>query len=231
MGQIQILVVEDEALVAEAIRRKLEKMGYDVPLTASSGEEAIKIADESSPDLVLMDIILQGKMDGIEAAGQIHSLFNIPVVFLTAYSDERTILRARITEPFGYIIKPFKERELQVAIEIALFKHDIERKLKEKNEWFVTTLNSISDGVIATDPNGFVLFVNTKAQSMTGWKQEEAMGKPLKDIFNIISDTGHGNKTVLISRDGTSTVIDTKSNVIKDDKSNIIGIVVVFHHE
>lgn len=230
MIQIKILVVEDEALVAEAIKRKLQKMGYSVPGTASSGEEAIKLVEEIDPDLVLMDIVLQDKMDGIEAAGYIHTLFNVPVVFLTAYSDEKTLLRAKITEPFGYIIKPFKERDLQVAIEIALFKHDIERKLKEKNEWFSTTLNSISDGVIATDSNGFVLFMNTVAQSMTGWKQEEAQEKPLKDVFNIVSkiDTEQANKTVLIAKDLSSTPVDTNSNTIKDDKGNIIGVIMVF---
>jgi len=135
-----------------------------------------------------MDIVLQGEMDGIEAAGQIHAHFNIPVVYLTAYSDEKTLLRAKITEPFGYIIKPFKERELQVAIEISLFKNDMEQKLKEKNEWFSVTLNSISDGVIATDSKGCVLFMNTIAQSMTGWEMYLAEGKPLKEVLNIVSE-------------------------------------------
>src|SRR5574341_853964 len=230
MVKTQILVVEDEAIVAEAIRRKLQKLGYSVPSTASRGEEAIKKVEENNPDLVLMDIVLQGEMDGIEAAEQIRTRFNIPVVYLTAYSDDKTLLRAKITEPFGYIIKPFKERELQVAIEIALFKHEMERKLKEKNEWFSITLNSISDGVVATDSKGYVLFMNHVAQSVTGWKLEEAQGKPLKDVFNVVSEKKgdeQTNKTILIAQDGTSTPIDTNSNTIKDDKGNIIGVVMV----
>ncbi len=231
MVETKILVVEDEAIVAEAIRRRLQKLGYTVPATASSGEEAIKKVEENNPDLVLMDIVLQGEMDGIEAAEQIHTRFDIPVVYLTAYSDEKTLLRAKITEPFGYIIKPFKERELQVAIEIALFKHEMEKKLKESKEWFSTTLKSISDGVIATDSKGYVEFMNPVAQSMTGWKLEEAQGKPLKDVFNIINEkTGESqaNKTILIAQNGTRTPIDTSSNAIRNDKGNIIGVVMVF---
>lgn len=221
----KILVVEDEAIAAEAIRKRLQKLGYAVPSTASRGEEAVKKAEEHMPDLVLMDIVLQGEMDGIEAAEQIHTRFNIPVVYLTAYSDEKTLLRAKITEPFGYIIKPFKERELQIAIEIALFKHEMESKLKEKNEWFSVTLNSISDGVIATDAKGYVLFMNSVAQSFTGWKLEEAQGKSLKEVFNILTDI---SGTVLIDRRGMRTPIDVTSNTIKDCNGKIIGVAMVF---
>lgn len=224
----KILVVEDEAIVAESLRIKLKKMGYIVISTASSGDEAIKKTEEYLPDLVLMDIVLQGEIDGIEAARQIRTNFNIPVIYLTAYSDEKTLLRAKITEPFGYIIKPFKERELQVAIEISLFKYDMERKLKEKNEWFSVTLNSISDGVIATDSKGCVLFMNTIAQSMTGWELDMAEGKPLKEVFNITEKIGTVNETLLLQPDGTRIPIDISTNPIKDDKGNILGVAMVF---
>lgn len=226
----QILVVEDEIIVAENIRRRLQKLGYSVPLTVSSGEMAIKKAEENKPDIVLMDIVLQGEMDGIEAAEQIRSRFNIPIVYLTAYSDEKTLQRAKITEPFGYIIKPFKERELQIAIEITLFKHEMEKKLKESKEWLLTTVKCITDGVIATDPEGCVLLMNPAAQSLTGWKPEEALGKPMRDVLNIISEkTDYANQTVLIARDGTKTPIETGSDSIRDDGGNVIGVVVTFH--
>ncbi|MCZ7402796.1 MAG: response regulator [Candidatus Methanoperedens sp.] len=229
MQQTKILVVEDEAIVAESIKIKLKKMGYSVISTASSGNEAIRKTEEFLPDLVLMDIVLQGEMDGIEAAKQIHENFNTPVVYLTAYSDDKTLLRAKITEPFGYIIKPFKERELQVAIEIALFKQDMEKKLKEKNEWFSVTLNSISDGVIATDSNGCVLFMNTVAQSMTGWEPDMAQGKPLKEVLNIVTEkSGNIKENLLQARDSKSIPIDISTNSIKDDKGNIIGVAMVF---
>jgi len=224
MEATKILVVEDEAIVAESIKIKLKKMGYSVISTASSGDEAVRKTGEYLPDLVLMDIVLQGEMDGIEAAKQIHTNFKIPVLYLTAYSDDKTLVRAKITEPFGYIIKPFKERELQVAIEIALFKHDMERKLKEKNEWFSVTLNSISDGVIATDSKGCVSFMNTVAQSMTGWDLVKAEGKPLMDILTIVTEkTGNVNETRLQALDGTRIPIDISTNSIKAYLRHYLG--------
>ncbi len=241
MAKTQILVVEDEVIVAEDIRSSLLEMGYSVPATASSGKEAIKKASESYPDLVLMDIMLKGEMDGIETAEEMRSRFNIPVVYLTAYSDERTFERAKITEPFGYIIKPFKERELNINIEIALFKHKMEMKLKESREWFTTTLKSTSDAVIATDPDGCVKFMNPAARSLTGWAG--ARGKPLKEVFNIISEKADenpgksnkaggtlikGNQTVLATRNNKKIPVEVSSDPIRDEKGNITGIVMVF---
>jgi len=231
MVQTRILVVEDEVIVADDIRRSLQNLGYDVTSIASSGELAIKKVEENTPDLVLMDIMLRGKMDGIEAASQIKSRFDIPVVYLTAYSDENIMERAKITEPFGYLVKPFRDREVQINIEIALYKNKIERKLKESREWFYVTLKSISDAVIATDPKGCVLFMNPTAQSMTGWTLEEVQGKPLKEVFNIISEKTNDNRiqTILIDKSKKKIQIKDSSNVIKDDRGNIIGIVIVFY--
>jgi DNA-binding NarL/FixJ family response regulator len=134
MSKKRIMVVEDEAITAMRIKKSLEQMGYTVASTVFSGREAVKEAEEDKPDLVLMDIVLQGDMDGIEAAGQIHSRFNIPVVYLTAHSEEKILNRIRNTEPFGYINKPFDERELRVVVEIAFYKHEMEQKLKEHKE-------------------------------------------------------------------------------------------------
>lgn len=230
MAQIRILVVEDEVIVADDIRRSLENLGYDVPSIASSGEVAIKKAQEDRPDLVLMDIMLMGEMDGIEAAGTIISRFDIPVVYLTAYSDEKILERAKITEPFGYLIKPYKDRELEINIEIALYKHRVMKELKESREWFYGTLNSINDAVIATDPKGCVLFMNPPAQSFTGWTLKEAQGKPLKEVFNIASEKNDdkGDMTILTSKGKTKVQIQSSNNIIKDDRGNIIGIVLVF---
>ncbi len=130
MANSQILIVEDETIVAMDIEDELVGLGYTVAAIASSGQEAIEKTAKTRPDLVLMDIRLKGKMDGIEAAEQIRTRFNIPVVYLTAYADDDTLERAKITEPFGYIIKPFQERDLHTTIEMALYKHRIERKLQ-----------------------------------------------------------------------------------------------------
>ena len=131
MANAQIMVVEDEGVISKDIQNMLRNLGFSVPAIAFSGEEAIKKAAETHPDLVLMDIVLEGKMDGVEAAEQIRDRFDIPVVYLTAYADDNTLQRAKVTEPYGYILKPFEERELHTAIEIALYKHRMERKLRE----------------------------------------------------------------------------------------------------
>ncbi|MBW4538222.1 MAG: response regulator [Myxacorys chilensis ATA2-1-KO14] len=120
MATERILVVEDERVVARDIEKRLKKLGYVVPASVASGEEAINKVAELRPDLVLMDIRLKGQMDGIEAAEQIRADFDTPVIYLTAYADEATLQRAKATEPFGYIVKPFDERDLHVAIEVAL---------------------------------------------------------------------------------------------------------------
>ena len=128
MAESRIMVVEDEGIVALDIQSKLESKGYEVPAVVSSGEEAVRQAEATSPDLVLMDIQLEGEMDGIQAAEQIRHRFDIPVVYLTAYSDDSTLQRAKIAEPFGYLLKPFEERELHSTIEIALYKHGMEQE-------------------------------------------------------------------------------------------------------
>ncbi len=130
MAKSKIMIVEDEWITADDIKTSLQSLGYTVTSMVSSGKEAIQKAEEDRPDLVLMDIVLKGKMDGIEAANQIRSRFNIPIVYLTAYADEKVLERAKITEPFGYIVKPFINEDLKITIEIALYKHKAERERK-----------------------------------------------------------------------------------------------------
>jgi PAS domain S-box-containing protein len=244
----QILVVEDEIIVAEDIQERLKNMGYSVPVVVSSGKEAIMKASENNPDLVLMDIMLHGEMDGIQAAEKIRSDFDIPVIYLTAYSDDKTLERARITEPYGYIIKPFNQRELQVNLEIALYKHTMEKILKDSEQWLAAVLMSIGDGVIATDPDGMVKLMNPIAEALTGWKQEDALRKPLTTVFNIKSEEkvnkvedpvtkviregifyGLVDNTILTAKGGTEIPIDIIGTPIKDRKDSIIGIIVTFY--
>lgn len=247
MEKKQILIVEDERIVAEDIKDNVQSLGYEVLGVTSSGEEAVKIAKEINPDLVLMDIKLDGDMDGIEAAQIIRSLTDIPVVYLTAHADDNTLNRVKITEPMGYIVKPFEDKELQSTLEIALYKSKMEKKLKESEKWFSTTLLSISDAVIATDRKGFVTFMNPVAEKLTGWRRENTIGKPLKSAFNVIIEgTGRGiedpvsraildgsvfvqpNETLLKAKDGTVTPIEESCSPIKDDKGNVMGTVLVF---
>lgn len=241
-----ILIVEDEIIVAEDIKRSLQNLGFSITSIVSSGEEAIKIAKEKNPDLVLMDIVLKGKIDGIMAAEQIRTKFEIPVVFLTAYADDKTLKRAKVTEPFGYIIKPFKEKELQISIEFSLYKHKMETQFKELKELYFTTLNSISDAVIASDRMNKITFMNPVAQILTGCKLEEGLGRHLNEIFIIkesedgqrrgliteIADEGvvisPSNQTILISRTGKEIPIEITGDPIMDFERNMLGSVVVF---
>jgi len=160
----QILVVEDERVVADDIKMSLQRLGYAVCGLAISGEEAIKKAEEARPDLVLMDIVLKGEMDGIEAASAISSRFNIPVVYLTAHADKHMLERAKVTEPFGYILKPFEDKELNSILEIALYKHRMERKLKETQQELIQSeklaaLGRFSSGIAheIKNPLGIIL--------------------------------------------------------------------------
>jgi len=157
MARARILVVEDEHIVAKDIATRLARRGYEVLSIVGSAEEAIEQAGAHRPDLVLMDIMLKGEMDGIAAADRIRELHDIPVVYLTAYADEKTLQRAKITDAFGYILKPFEERELYITIEMATYKHTIEARLRTSEQWLSATLNSIGDGIIAADTGGNVI--------------------------------------------------------------------------
>ncbi|MCK5341176.1 MAG: response regulator, partial [Desulfobulbaceae bacterium] len=246
MTKERILIVEDELIVAKDIENCLTKLGYSMAGIVASGEEAVRKVDELRPDLILMDIILKGEMNGIEAAEEINTL-NIPVVYLTAHADTDTLDRAKTTAPYGYIIKPFDERMLQSTIEITLYKSRMENKLKEREAWLFTILKSIGDAVIATDINSHVTFMNPVAEATTGWKEKEAQGKPLIEVFNIINEktrkpcenpvekvlasgktVGLANHTALISRDQTERLIADSGAPIRRDTGEIIGVVLVF---
>lgn len=136
MAKSKILIVEDESIVAKDIQNSLKKLGYLVPTIVSSGEKAIEEIEENRPELILMDIMLKGQMTGIESANIIRDRFQIPVIFLTAYADDNTISQAKIAEPYGYIIKPFKEKELQTTIEMALYKHDKDMNLRKERDLY-----------------------------------------------------------------------------------------------
>jgi PAS domain S-box-containing protein len=187
MTESTVLIAEDEGILAIELKKRLEKLGYKVLAVASSGEEAIELAARHKPDLILMDIVLKGEMDGIEAADKIRGLLNVPVIYLTAYSDEDTVKRAKLTEPFGYLVKPYNDKELQIALEVTLYRHSME-KLRESHHWLETVLISMSDSVIATDSDGRIIFVNPSAERLIGLKHTDVSGKRLEDVIRIIDE-------------------------------------------
>jgi len=244
----RILVTEDEGIIAKDLEMRLKRRGYNVPAVVASGEEAVIMAEKEMPDLVLMDIVLQGEIDGIEAAALIRQRFDIPIIYITAYADDGIINRAKITEPYGYIIKPFEDRELHTAIEMALYKHAMEKKVRESEEWLSTILRSIGDGVIAADTNGCVTFMNAVAEKLTGWTLEETKGSHIADIFRIISEQSPepckdlmkriiggravmnlSDDSILVAKDGAQRAILDSGAPIKDKNGNVLGVVFVFH--
>jgi len=244
----RLLIVEDEGIVALNIQTRLEGLGYNVVASVSSGEEAIQVAGETRPDLILMDIKLDGKVDGIEAAAEIRRLFQLPVVYLTAYTNDDTLNRAKLTEPYGYILKPFEARDLCTTIEVALYKYQMEQQLREREQWLATTLRSIGDAVITTDTEGLVTFMNPVAEALTRWRLEEVIGNDLTRVFQTINEktravvenpvllalqqgitVGLENNTLLVTKDGAEIPIDDSAAPIKDEVGKILGAVLVFH--
>ena len=244
MAGLKILVVEDERIVARDLQTILTRLGYAVPVVVASGEEALRAVADHSPDLVLMDIRLSGGMDGIRAAQAIRDSARIPVVYLTAFSDVETLKRARVTEAYGYILKPVDEKDLQGAIEIARYRHLMDGKLRQSEERLVATLRSIADGVVATDGTGSIIFLNPAAEQLTGWRSEEAAWKAVSAVVDVIDEQtrqpapgllasirdGTGGVVrglVLVDRQGNETAIEIDAAPMKDDRGEIAGGVLV----
>ncbi|MCC7430707.1 PAS domain S-box protein [bacterium] len=247
MTKKKILIVEDEAIVSKDLEIRLKNLNYQVVGIASSGEEAMEIVAENEIDLILMDIMLSGKKDGITTAQEINDNFNVPIIYLTAYSDKKTLERAKKTGHFGYITKPFDGNQLQITIEMVLYKSEMEEKLRKSERWSSTVLKSIGDAVITTDTQGNITFMNEIAELLTGWDNKDAIGKPLVSIFKIINQTtrkeaknpvqnviktgkivGLANHTVLIAKDGKEFSIDDSAAPIKNENGKITGAVLVF---
>ena len=247
MSNLSVLIVEDERVVAMDLRVLLERLGYSVPAIASSGTEALERALEHSPDLILMDIRLRGEPDGIGAAAQIRAHMDVPVIFLTAYADRTTRERVREIAPYGYLVKPFNEPTLQTTIEMALERHAQERKLREREQWFATTLASIGDAVIATDTDGWVTYVNPVAEQLLGRAQAHILGRdvaevvllingessaPMPSLVRTVLSTGTAlplpPEAALRGQTGTPIPIDGTVAPIKVEPGTLLGAVMVF---
>jgi len=244
MKSNRLMIVEDEVLVSKDISSRLIHMGYEVCCSAGKGSEAIKKALDHKPDLILMDIHLRDNIDGIEAAGIIHQSYDVPIIFCTAYSNTETLERAKITAPYGYILKPFDNRELEINIEIALYKHRAEKELRETQERLNTTLRNINEGVIATDTEGRAFLVNTVAESLVGLQVGETKGIPITQMLETKDfETGSQNldlldqvltkgesiwnvRQYLVRRNGSEVPIEISANAIRANRNEIIGMVI-----
>jgi PAS domain S-box-containing protein len=243
----KILIIAGDTTQAEDIQKRLYRFGYNKVEIASTSEEAAKKTLGTLPDLVLVDVQLHGERDGIETASTLQSQYGIAVVYLSDSSVEEILQRASTTEPYGYILKPFDDRQLQVALEMAFYRKTREEKFKENEIWYGTTLQSIGKAVIATNESGLIKFMNTAAENLTGWKMHEVFGEDLQKVFQIKKTqdrpfsvystdlilenkitTVLKNYTTLISRENKEIPIEENASPIQDDFGNTIGVALVF---
>jgi PAS domain S-box-containing protein len=242
-----VLVVDDERLVAREIAEDLEELGYHVAATASTADEALALAREKRPDLVLLDVRIRGPRDGIDAAGVLRDRFGIPVVFLTACSDVETLKRAKSTDPYAYLLKPVSPTELRTAVEITLNRARIERSLTEQKRWLSTTLRAIADGVVCVDQRGRITFLNPTAERLTGWTLAEAHGRPWDEVVVLLDEDSRSSRrgplsevlsqragvtlpdgTLLRNQDGALYAIEDSAAPIFNEEQELTGAVMVF---
>jgi PAS domain S-box-containing protein len=246
-GKTKILIVEDESIVARDIEACLAGFGYEVAAVTGSGEEAVRLAGERKPDIVLMDIILKSRVDGIEAARRIRFDFKIPVIYLTSHADRATVERAKVAEPYGYVLKPFDDRELYAAIETALYRHRRDDKWERSRAWFAAHVEALDDAVIVIDKEFRIAFHNTRADALTGWEAEAAVAQPAKNALAVkIPATGENIESLaakcfrekasfalddsvsLAGKNGREIPIAGSLSPINDTEGRVTGAILVF---
>ncbi|MBN2441581.1 MAG: SpoIIE family protein phosphatase [Spirochaetales bacterium] len=191
MANEQILIVEDDFIFAQTVKEYLLSFGYEVTGIVSTGEQAIKKAKQLGPDLIIMDIHLEGDMDGIDAATIIMEKCGIPVVYLTAYADQNFLDRAKQTDPLGYIVKPLQETTLKTTIELAMYKAKKEKKLRQNKTWLTSILQSMGEGVVVFTGNGEIVFCNNGAEEILQTKKHNILGKNIKNLLTIFHHHTH----------------------------------------
>jgi len=234
----QILVVEDEQVIAMDIHNRLQGMGYGVAAIASSGGEAVRKTAELRPDLVLMDITLGKGMDGIETANRIHAKYNIPVIYVSSNIAEDMIEQIKATNPFGFIVKPFEDRELRITMEMALYRHKMEEKLRQDEEKYRTILENIEEAYFEVDLAGNFTFFNDALCRLAGLPRNELLGmnnlqyakpetaKKMYEIFNEVYRTGNPAKAddyEIIRMDGVEKSVALSASLTKDSSGNPTG--------
>jgi two-component system sensor histidine kinase/response regulator len=237
MAQTRMLIVEDERIVALDLRARLMRLGYAVAGVCASGQEALRVVEEERPDLMLVDIRIKGGMDGIATVAEIRRRHQVPVIYLTAHSDSDTLARAKTTEPYGYILKPFDEHELRATLETALYKIQMERHSRETERLLSVTLDSIADGIITVDASERVTYLNQGAARLTGVSPEEALGLPLADVCLLggagqprtpASSGATTERVTVLTRGKQPTWVDRTVSQIRDVDGKAQGAVIVF---
>jgi DNA-binding NarL/FixJ family response regulator len=243
MQHQQVFVVDDDPIVANLIELRLTKMGYEVSGVSHTGADALEKIPETHTDVVIMDINLPGTLDGIQTAKKIAVSRDIPVVYLTGDQDLKTFERARSSSECQYLVKPFKDTDLHIAIQLAISRHTIFKEVSRQNRFCQNILSSVSDGIIATDKEGFVSFLNPAARSLTGVQSISGRKTHVREIVSIISNTngqamenpvdlvmrtkdiaGFPPDAVLITTNRDRIPVDGWAGPLSDEKGNIRGI-------
>jgi diguanylate cyclase (GGDEF)-like protein/PAS domain S-box-containing protein len=241
LNHYRILIAEDEVIIAMDIQMRLEKAGYSVTAIATSGEQAARAAVETNPDLVLMDIGLQGHLDGIAAAAQIRQTLDIPVVYLTSFSNQAILERAKLTEAYGYLLKPFEERSLLSTIEVALYKHKIDREVRQREEQFRAIVERSFDTIVNFDLEGKITYISPAVERVTGFKPEQLVGQTIFNFVldaevnsvarlfarNVQGETIGAIENRLLCKDGSFIYIEANSLPILED-GEVVGIQAIF---
>jgi PAS domain S-box-containing protein len=244
---LRVLIVEDEALIAEEILDRLGRLGYNVVGVADNADDAIAQAAEQRPDIVLMDISIKGAADGIETAACIYGQFNIPVVFLTAHSDDATFQRAMSTASFGYVLKPFHERDLLASVKVALHRHRAELHLRDSELTYATIAESMADGIIAVDADACVRYMNPAGEALTGAPLGVSLGQPLEQVL-LLRSAGESEERIAAVKAallqggalvgaiwtveggaGKATPVEANVAPVRSVSGNITGAVVTLH--
>ncbi|GHN02708.1 hypothetical protein WSM22_41970 [Cytophagales bacterium WSM2-2] len=244
----RILIVEDSLIVAVHLQSTLESEGYDVVGKCVSAEEALQFLNREKTVLVLMDIMLSGKMNGVDAAHLIKLKYDTPVIFITALTDKETIQRAKLAEPYGYLMKPFEDHEIFTVIEMAWYKHSIRQKLKESEEKYFSTVKSISDAVIVIDKDFRINYINPSASALLRYAMAEVYEKPLEQVVRLTSDgveynmpvnplqspigklnSGDAlNNLILFTKDNRQVPISSSVSVLIDSQDELKGLILIF---
>ena len=238
MKKARLLIVEDEAIVAEDLEMAITDIGYEVVGRAVSADEAVKKAVELKPDLILMDIVLKGKKTGIDASDEIKAKMDMPIIFLTAYTDITLIDEAKSTEPYAYLVKPFQERQLLAAIEMALYKSQMEKRLKESEGKLNAMLQSIGDHMSMMDKDLNILWANETAKKIFGnditgrkcyevyhHRKEPCEPYPCLTLKAFLDGEIHEHETQVIAKDGKIMHFHSTANVaLRDEKGAPLGV-------
>ncbi|MEP6894551.1 MAG: PAS domain S-box protein [Chloroflexota bacterium] len=243
----RILIVETNKTIADDLQERLKKLGYEVVGISTSSSDAVQGANKTNPDLILMNTHLHRGKDGIEAGKLIHLSHNTPIIYMTESSGQTTIQQAKDTGPFGYIFIPFNERQLYATLEIAILRSQLEKQIQENRQWLSGILNSIADGLIAVDNQGQIRFINPVAQKLTGWRQDEAVGKPIyevvtfideksREFIEILEKSGESSdknyettfESLLVAKDGKTTAVESNITLLIGSSTKMDGMVLAF---